>query len=120
MWLSLALPEVSPHVVSCVAEEASLPTTDYPLHWAWTEESNGVQHDLLGAGPATGAGSHGCCIPVKDALTGERFCLKVPRGDAGEPVPRSHLQKEFELLKRLNHVNVVCALSWVNSREGDV
>ena len=73
-----------------------------------------------GAGPAIAAGSHGCCIPVKDALTGERFCLKVPRGDAGEPVPRSHLQKEFELLKRLNHVNVVRALSWVNSREGDV
>ena len=67
-----------------------------------------------------GAGSHGCCLAVQDTLTGEVFCLKVPRPTNQGLFEHSALEREFRILRKFNHYNVVRAMVWVDSCDGNI
>ena len=116
MWLSLPMPVASPGVVtSCEAAEPAPPTCAWPCTWQWTEQPSAVQHSLATRGngaAAVGAGVYGCCLAVSDKLTGESFCIKVPRetGDVAS------VKLEYQTLSKLQHPNVVRALAWVSAQ----
>ena len=71
-------------------------------------------------GSAIGAGSFGCCFPVRDTVTQERFCLKVPRLDPDEDMPQDPLHKEVLVLQRFNHVNIVRAIARAAAGRGNL
>ena len=126
MWLSLPMPATSPgwacwHEGSPGMEEPVPPGTQWPRTWQWSEQPSGVQHDLIAAMHPMGSGSYGCCLSLKDKLTGESFCLKVPRATSEDPaaVECDSLKHEYRILVQLNHPNVVRAIAWISSRDGD-
>ena len=84
------------------------------------ERPSGAQRELRAAVNPLGHGSYGFCLAVTDIVTGEPFCIKVPKGGNERPVARASLAHEYETLARLEHPNLVRALAWVSSRAGDV
>ena len=121
MWLSLPMPRTSAHE-SCLQEggedmlEPATPSMQWPLAWHWTEEPSAVQHEVEAADVSLGCGSYGCCVAVRDKVTGEAFCLKFP--EAVDRAARESVKHEFRILSRLRHPNVVSAIAWVTSSDG--
>ena len=121
LWLSLAMPGQSPgyetwhHNGRDLASPAA-DASQWPLAWQWVERPSGVHRDLVANMPALGSGSYGCCLAVKDRLTGESFCLKVPR--PGDDRAETSLKHEFRVLSQVAHTNVMRAAGWAISRDG--
>ena len=120
-WLSLAMPGQSLgyetwHHNSRDLASPSADASQWPLAWQWVERPSGVHRDLVANMPALGSGSFGCCLAVKDKLTGESFCLKVPR--PGDDRAETSLKHEFRVLSQMTHTTVMRAAGWVVSRDG--
>ena len=121
LWLSLAMPGQSPgyetwHHDARDLASLSADASQWPLAWQWVERPSGVHRDLVANMPALGSGSYGCCLAVKDKLTGESFCLKVPR--PSDDRAETSLKHEFRVLSQMTHTNVMRAAGWVVSRDG--
>ena len=124
LWLALPVPATSPtcdigHAGSLDLEEPAPPAHEWPRRWEWTERPSGIQHSLRAEVHTLGAGSYGCCLAVKDTLTGEAYCLKVPRPTKQVDSESEGLKHEYRTLLKLNHCNVVRGIAWVESRHGD-
>ena len=124
LWLSLPVPATSPtcdigHAGSLDLDDPAPPAHEWPLRWEWIERPSGIQHSLRAEVHPLGAGSYGCCLAVKDTLTGEAFCLKVPRPTKQGGSECEGLQHEYRTLQKLNHCNVVRGIAWIESRQGD-
>ena len=125
VWLSLPVPALSPVCTSgegdaaASAEQAAV-TGIWPCDWRWMELPSGVVRHFRCATAVLGSGSYGCCLSVKDSLTGEVFCLKLPRsGTARESVAEVSLKHEYKILKDMRHTNVVHAVAWLSSLDGN-
>ena len=75
------------------------------------ERPSGVHRDLVAKMPALGWGSYGSCLAVDDKMTGERFCLKVPR--PGDDRAETSVKHEFRILAQMTHTNVMRAEAFV-------
>ena len=84
------------------------------------EPRSGVRRELHAERIAIAAGTYGICLGVKDTITGEAYCLKVPRAASGIAASKEMLRREYETLSRLSHTNLVAGLAWVSSRDGEV
>ena len=120
-WLSLAMPGQSPGYETWHhdARDLASPSTDasqWPLAWQWVDRPGGVHRDLVAKMPPLGRGSYGCCLAVKDKMTGESFCLKVPW--PGDRRAETSLKEEFRILAEMRHTNVMRAEAWLISQDG--
>ena len=123
LWLSLPVPATSPmlgigHADSVDLDDPAAPAHEGPVIWDWTERPSGIVHSLRAEVQPVGGGSYGLCLRVKDALTGEGFCLKVPRASQEGGPESARLQREYRVLGKLDHCNVVRGIAWIESRQG--
>ena len=122
LWLSLAMPGQSPgyetwHHDTRDLVSPSAAASYWPLAWQCIERPSGVHRDLVAKMPALGSGSYGCCLAVEDKLTGESFCLKVPK--PGDDRAETSVKHEFRILTQMTHTNVMRAEAWAISRDGN-
>ena len=126
VWLSLPVPTVSPsldlerELTSAVAEAMPPSTEAWPQSWSWVDPRSGVRRELHAERKAISAGTYGICLGVKDTITSEAYCLKVPRAASGIAASKEMLRREYETLSRLSHTNVVAGFAWVSCRDGEV
>ena len=123
LWLALPMLADTPDLVSEQPEandtdgmEAT--ATRCPRTWQWLEPFGGCRRELEVSLPSLGAGSYGCCLSAKDKLTGETFCVKVPRRGERESQANASLRHEYKVLKELHHPNVVRSVAWATSNDG--
>ena len=122
MWLSLPMPMTSPGAAWMQEggehfQEATPPAVaGLPNIWQWVEQPSAVLHDLHCDGALLGAGTYGSCLLVKDKMTGETFCLKIPRENG--KLEQESVKREYYTLLKLQHPNVVHAIAWISSRDG--
>ena len=109
---------------------ASYDATPLPQQWVWVEPVSAVRHVLelrshvdgenASRSAVLGTGAFGQCLRVVDSCTGEDFCLKTPAAASRDAAAERCLRKEYQVMRRLNHPNVLRALALISSCEDTV
>ena len=127
VWLQLPCSAVSPPCTELVAPEGADGGTpaggaSTVAELTWADPSSAVQRPMVvHLDRPLGGGTYGDCFVVSDNITGLCMCAKfAAQAASGRESSRAALRKEFAVMSRLSHPNILRAWNVCFASDGSV